>query len=664
MSFLKHIVLPVLALMLSLPAMAVRAYPYPVIVRQPDGTTLQIIIHGDENWSYKTTLDGRIVVQGKDGYYRFTDSIPSQPQMRKAMAPEGMLEIGGATRATVSVKTIVIPVQFPDRKFTVPQIRAAVYNLFNQLNYSDNGATGSVRDYFRDNLSGYCNFSFDVCDPVTVSSSYAYYGANEDGVTDVNVRELVLDACDAASGAGVDFSRYDSDGDGIVDNVFLFFAGHNEAEGGGDDAIWPQSWNVSDKRVYYNGKKLSNFSLYSEYSGAYGSTFAGIGTICHEYCHMLGLLDMYDVNGEKEGLSNGLGGPLSIMDLGNYNNGGKTPPYLNIIERQALGLVSFVNASEGDELSIEPVQNAKEVYRMVCSPTPESYWLEYRDGSKWDQYIGGSGLVIYHVDKSINTAGSMSAMARWSKNAVNACGNHPCADPVAYDGGQVKDPSDVFFPGIHNVETILSSVNFALFAWSGDGLGLGLRDIVRGATSITCKVVPDDGWVLPVVTSYSVSPSQTSAVLSWEADKRVSGVWNIVWGDRSSAETSRATVRNATEYTFEGLEPGKEYVASVFFSRGDEKGKAVSVEFRTVKRLSEFPLIGGMDMPLKKGTRLKLEVLNITEEVSSVRWTVNGKAVDDGFFLITETGRYQFEARIAYPDGSVEVLTKSLNVNE
>ena len=71
--------------------------------------------------------------------------------------------------------------------------------------------------------------------------------------------------------------------------------------------------------------KISNFSLYSEYSGASGYHFAGIGTICHEYCHFLGLQDLYDVNGEKEGESAGLGGLLSIMDRGNYNNEGRTP---------------------------------------------------------------------------------------------------------------------------------------------------------------------------------------------------------------------------------------------------------------------------------------------------------------------------------------------------
>ena len=51
-------------------AMAVRAYPYPVKVKQPDGSTLTILIHGDEFYHYITSTDGRTLTRHPDGFYR------------------------------------------------------------------------------------------------------------------------------------------------------------------------------------------------------------------------------------------------------------------------------------------------------------------------------------------------------------------------------------------------------------------------------------------------------------------------------------------------------------------------------------------------------------------------------------------------------------------
>ena len=53
-------------------ALAVRAWPYPVTVRQPDGSTVTILLHGDEYFHYATTTDGRTVSKGRDGFFYYT----------------------------------------------------------------------------------------------------------------------------------------------------------------------------------------------------------------------------------------------------------------------------------------------------------------------------------------------------------------------------------------------------------------------------------------------------------------------------------------------------------------------------------------------------------------------------------------------------------------
>ena len=663
---MKRIALLLIALTaFSLQLLAVKAYPYPVTVTQPDGTTLTIRIHGDENRSWKTTLDGRPVFQDARGFWQVTDSLPAVGTTIKHLNPEGgTLSMFLATKAPVSVRTLVIPVQFSDRKFTIPSPRSAIYNLFNQQYYSENGATGSVLDWFRDNLDGYGNFSFDVCDVVTVPGTLSSYGANLDGVTDKNIRQLVVHACEAADAAGVDFTRYDFDKDGVVDNVFLLFAGHNEAEGGGDNTLWPQSWNISDSGLYLDGMRISNFSLYSEYSGPSGYRFAGIGTICHEYCHFLGLQDLYDVNGMTEGLSDGLFGPLSIMDHGNYNNEGRTPPYLTVFERHQIGLIQTETIRRPQQIAVPPVQETSKAYVLPSGIPGEDFWLEFRDGYRWDAYIGGTGLVVYHIDKSTNMAGSMNARLRWSANAVNGCAAHPCAVFVGSDAGNALDVKDAFYPGYRNVRDIHSASNFPLTGWNGKGIGLGLSDIVREADGIRCNVVNDDSWDLPVVTGWSIVPAQISALLEWQSDKSSSGQWELRWGILNGVSSQTVNTGSQTSYVFEDLVPGESYFCEIYYTRWSVKGRTQRIEFRALDRLSDYPLIGGLDRVWHTGELFRLFLLNMNDDRASVSWSIDSQPSAGEAFRFEKAGSYKISATITYSDGSKEVLTKILEVKD
>ena len=665
---MKRIVTTLLALLaFSLHLHAVQAWPYPVTVTQPDGSTLVIRIHGDENRSWKTTLDGRPVFQDATGWWRPTDSLPPAATGRlKALNPEGgVISMFLATKAPVNIRTLVIPVQFRDRKFTVPMPRASIYNLFNQQYYSENGATGSVLDWFRDNLGSSAGFSFEVCDVVTLPNDLAWYGGNAGGVTDSNLKQLVVQACEAADAVGVDFSRYDFDRDGIVDNVFLLFAGHNEAEGGGDDTLWPQSWNIAEQNLTLDGMRISNFSLYSEYSGASGYRFAGIGTICHEYCHFLGLPDLYDVNGEKEGESPGLCGTLSIMDRGNYNNEGRTPPYLTVFERQMLSLASTQPVRQEQPLLIAPVQETTVAPLLPTGTTGEDFWLEYRDGSKWDAYIGGTGLVVYHIDKSHSQAGSMTAAQRWSANAVNACAAHPCVAFVASDGGSDPDgPAAAFYPGLQNIREIHSAYNFPLLDWNGKGVGYGLIAIAREADGIACRVVLDQSWDLPVVTGWSIEPAQTSALLEWESDKKSTGQWNLRWGVVNGLDVTSVTVGNRNRWLLEDLVPGESYFCELFYTRWNVAGRVYRMEFRALNRLSDYPLIGGVDRSWKPGDRLRLFLLNLEDETAVVSWQINSEPFNGEQYVFEKAGSYKIVATVRYADGSKETLTKIVEVKD
>ena len=48
-------------------------YSKPVDVLQPDGTTVTLLMHGDEFLSYMTTTDGYTVVKGDNGFYCYAE---------------------------------------------------------------------------------------------------------------------------------------------------------------------------------------------------------------------------------------------------------------------------------------------------------------------------------------------------------------------------------------------------------------------------------------------------------------------------------------------------------------------------------------------------------------------------------------------------------------
>ena len=65
----------------------------------------------------------------------------------------------------------------------------------------------------------------------------------------------------------MDFSIYDTDNDGVVDNIYFFYAGYAEADGGPANSIWPHSWNIHDDlgmEIHMNGKLINHYATSNE----------------------------------------------------------------------------------------------------------------------------------------------------------------------------------------------------------------------------------------------------------------------------------------------------------------------------------------------------------------------------------------------------------------
>lgn len=377
----------------------------------------------------------------------------------------------GASGAARTSKALVILAEYDDERFFYGA--SSFKKMLTESGYSIEGAVGSAKDYLKDQTGR--DFDITVAGPVRVSKERKYYGIDADGKIDEHHGEFIAEACTlAADSCGVKFSQFDADGDGFVDQVFVFFAGEDQAQQNGvnSDYMWSHASTLeaSDygKPLEVDGVKVNSYACSSELflrGDGTPAKMAPIGTFCHEYSHCLGLMDMYDTDYE---LSGGTAAALwrrtSLMDGGNYNNHGNTPPNWNAIERECAGVQTPQPLKSGS-YTIHPLGTEGAMTYRISNPadTAEYYLVECRSTkSKWDSHAGGDGLLVYHIDKSpkYKTFSEVyktdfTSDLRWSiYNEVNCRPDHQCADLVEADQRSDKDPapdkfsdiSGIFFP--------------------------------------------------------------------------------------------------------------------------------------------------------------------------------------------------------------------------
>ena len=489
-------------------ASAVPARPGTFKYTQPDGTVIELRRHGDEFFHWTTrSADGQVMKLGADGFWR-PGTLDVAARQAARMKRRQVNEFRAATRRsngglrthnqdpmTHGTRHIpVLLVQFSDLSFKISDPAGSFDKLLNQQGYSANGATGSVRDFYYDNSVGEFEPVFDVFGPVTLSKTMSYYGKNDDSGEDLgNAAYAVAEAAKLLDNE-IDFSNYDTDGDGVVDMILMYYAGYNEAEYGPEESIWPHQWNVDAKTVAtLDGKRLSAYFCTSELRGKSGTNMCGIGTTCHEFGHSLGLPDFYDTDYEDNGECGAVYN-FSTMCSGSYNNNGCTPPYFNSEERIFLGwlLDSDVQELPDGNVSLSSVKNA-DAYRSYTDTEGEYFLYECRDGSGWDAPLP-KGLVVFHVDKSksrnVGFSTPYSLWYNWEEsNSINAYGDHPCYYVVpAADQTSLyytKGSKYIVFPGASSIKS------YSPVDWDNLPTGTNLSGIAFNSGKVSFTVTTD-----------------------------------------------------------------------------------------------------------------------------------------------------------------------------
>ena len=707
-----------LSLSVNYDSMARPARKGKIAFMQPDGSSFVGSITGDEFFRLKMTESGESIIQDEDGWWCYaaydalgnkyssgvkvgvndiaaktaSRQIPYAQLIQRAAARRAEFDnelalkrekmrnsmtLTKAGAGPVEKHGIIILAAYSDVAFTYS--KQNFVDMMNQSGYSYNGATGSAKDYFEAQFGNMYNFTFDVSDIVTLPNNRKYYGQNVGSDdNDARPQQMVSEACTLAEKSGVDFSRYDDDGDGYVDTVFVIFAGDDEADSGNEDCIWAHAWSLS-KAITLSGKKILSYACASELgreivfdkwgNATAGEAYlAGIGTFCHEYSHTFGLADLYDTDyNSNGGVCEALWTTTGLMDGGNMNNKGNTPPNWNAIDRMQLGVGNCIELTPG-QYNIKPISENGDYYKLETGTPGEYYLIECRDASNvWDSHTGGSGMLVYHIDRTSSAINNY-----WAQNAPNVKPTHQCADLIEADKtllSKYKSGSDFYFsPTVYeshyndlyrlffpynNVDCLDKS--YALTSWYGAKIDARIENICRES---------DGSISFNVVDYMTVTPFQNEALIEIQ-DLDTTGDVTLDISNVSDEKSIKLHPDESGDYRtmIEGLNAGTQYTLELTYQNASGTSTTKSKTFRTLE-MSDFKKIC-LDFPIRKsdgsfpkGARIPLAILN-AQDALKVEWYFNSGKISCGSdykWAIPSSG--ELKAVVTLPEGEVSIYKK------
>lgn len=546
--------------MAALSASAVPARKGVNTVTQPDGTTLQVCKYGDERLHFDVTADGYLLYQADDETYyygrvneayevvstgvkagslssarsgfepvKFADVDVEAMYDARAKKPgfkspvrrtqhqattgtdlpqNGLGLFSSSFPSTGKIRTLIVLVEYQDIKFSVSNPAQYYENFFHQNGFSSDGGTGCVKQYFVDNSLGQFEPQFDVYGPITLKNNRVYYGANDSSGEDKLPYEMVIEACDQLDST-IDFSVYDMNKDGLIDNVYIFYAGVGEATSNLKNSVWPHQYDVREYGITktYDGKTLGPYGCCNEWD-YYRNKADGIGTFVHEFSHVLGLPDLYSVS--YNSYQSKTPGEWSILDSGCYNNNSRTPLGYSIYERNAMGWMKPQLLGDPDHITLRNVAENNDGCIIQTPNTNEFFLLENRQKVGWDKYAPGHGMLVWRIcyDSSVWTSNTVNNQAHQYVDIIEA-NNKSDNTNSTYMAGYP-------YPGTSNVTSLTSTTTPALKTYSGTAINCPITSIAESAGIITFDVAGGRSLAAPKPTA---TVGDDSFDVSWAAVK-------------------------------------------------------------------------------------------------------------------------------------------------
>ena len=457
----KHLTIFVCLMLCSLTTWAAKAVSIPVQVRQADGSVITVILRGDEHINWYTTLDGVLLVQGTDNNYyigkveKSGNLIATQQLAHEALTrsqaelnliakqdkekffayvnkiaeeSENAYNNSPLTRGPIvdsgyggvpyfphtgSPKALVILAEFQDTTFTIQDTKKVFTNYlmneghFSDTRYGQNQNYKGVRGYFKDCSYGQFTPFFDVVGPIKLPRKHAIYGAGND-----RMDLLLADACAAVDDL-VDFAKYDANNDGIVDLVYIIYAGHSaNYHDNKVSNIWPKSGTITISNKF-DGKSIRRYGVSNELNGSDKTSknnkkINGIGLFCHEFSHTLGLPDIYAYHTDAENQDDQGMEFWDLMDGGTGVRGGRVPASYLAWEREVMGWMNIDELKKDSSIeNLKSIDNGGKAYKIV-NPNDSNEYIVLQSIQKgawnqgWTKDNYAKGLLAYRVSYPFN----------------------------------------------------------------------------------------------------------------------------------------------------------------------------------------------------------------------------------------------------------------------
>lgn len=403
----------------------------PLIITQPDGTEVLCYASGDEYFNWLHDKDGHIIIKDTiSQYYCYvledTDSLvkilnnqvnklPFRKSAKnhvidrnKMISMYNQLEnkpyrlILNRSVLHNVINNIVIYITFSDQDdYTASEI-SSISAMYNDSVVNAN----SVKQYFL--KSSYniltINSYFYPSDATTFSykddkprNYYCPYSlSNPIGYTE-SLRKgredsLLIKAITYIQHQIPSTLDLDTDKDGNVDNICFIIRGGTTAW---NTLLWPHKWSLKQNKTI-NGIKVYNYNLQLyDFSILYG-----VGVLCHEFGHTLGLPDLY--HGYADSTASKWS-PIGVWDImaedGYYpqqTSGYMKYKYLKWID-------DIPEITQNGRYTLSPISSSKQCYKIRIDDSSEFLFIEYRNKKHiYDTSLPNSGLLIYRVNPTKN----------------------------------------------------------------------------------------------------------------------------------------------------------------------------------------------------------------------------------------------------------------------
>ena len=324
--------------------------------------------------------------------------------------------------------------------------------------------SGSIGSYIRINSYDKFGIQADIAPWIMTDNTESYYAAGVSGIPPItDIRPAFTPILNKLDEAGLNWTDYDQDNNGVIDLLVVLHSGYGAEYGGNDcetgqpfsNRIWtssvgpePGGWRSSRENI-----QLGGYVIASAYNGICGLQINKIGLIARELLHSFGLMYLNDIQGPIN-LNGGVGGDGAYDIMSNpWGQGDASyPTHLSPWSKMRLGWLIPTQINYSGRYWAEASEVSDQVYLIRHGYTHGEYLLiENRQPILFDSLLWQpGGILIWHIDDNVDRAfeGNWNAgypgQKGWPENGKHYQVALLQADSLyeleqAYDNGDTSD---------------------------------------------------------------------------------------------------------------------------------------------------------------------------------------------------------------------------------